>query len=521
MDKSTFSKSATEGFEQRRERYRNCDGASDWLNKNKLLVKRLFENVSVRDFVFEPFKKVFQVQGAPEQQILATITQVALANAVLAGLPGKMGVGVFISMGLEGWMAFIIAKRVGIQIKCMDDVWEYFGLLAATAVTILYLFRVFLNGAFALLSLIPGAFAITVFAELFVTNFVGLLFWFGFEEANRSGSFKLSPKRMVLKFGGRVKDLGKFQAGLIKRLANPANIKLVGGRLKLWLTGEVVVYDPALRGEVFSFSAMATLMSGNGDQLRGPLGEVFLESIRRAYSVQLGDASIEEIQSYFEGRTPEQLVGDINLVKGEMFEHLVEQSENLDGDVVISVLHEDRTFPGSDIVFTNLETGQEVAVSLKAVGDPSQIEHALMRYPDIPILTTEEMQEHFGDHPMVDYAPFSNSELEQVTEDNFDRLVHQLPEYDALHVVAGGVVAKTAGSLWPFVAAYLRKRITKDQLNEALTRVLGQSGTALASRLVWALALGPVFAWYLLARSILLITNPLMHDHEIKSSKEA
>ena len=40
-----------------------------------------------------------------------------------------------------------------------------------------------------------------------------------------------------------------------------------------------------------------------------------------------------------------------------------------------------------------------------------------------------------------------------------------------------------------------------------MVRVLGDSGKALASRIAWAMVLGPVFAWYLLARSVLLLTK--------------
>ncbi|QBG48147.1 hypothetical protein EGM51_12345 [Verrucomicrobia bacterium S94] len=500
-------------MKKRIERYRDTDVAKEWLSQNKALVQRLFETASIRDFVFEPFKKVFQVQSDTERQILATITQVSIANAVLAGLPGKLGIGVFVSMALEAWMAFSVARHVGIRIKDVNDIWKYFGLLAGTAVIILYIFRMLLNGAFALLSLIPGAFAVTVMSELIVTNFVGLLFWTGFEEVQRAGSFRI-PQGALGRLIARFKKLIKFQMKFIKKLGDPKNIRLVGGRLKSWLMGEIAVYDPAIRGEVFSFAAMATLVSGNTDQLNGPLGDVFLDSIRRAYSKQLGDASVEEIQAYFEGRTPDQLAGDVNLVKGEMFEQLIEHRENFDGDVIVAALHEDRTFPGSDIVFTNLESGQEIAVSLKAAADPSLIEHALMRYPDIPILTTHEMQEYFGDHPMVDFSTYSEAELEKVTEDNFDRLVDQLPEFDALHVASGGVAAKTASSLWPFTVAYLRRRITKDQLTQAMTRVLGESGISLSSRIIWGAALGPVFVWYLLARSIFMITNPFMTDEQ-------
>ncbi len=61
-----------------------------------------------------------------------------------------------------------------------------------------------------------------------------------------------------------------------------------------------------------------------------------------------------------------------------------------------------------------------------------------------------------------------------------------------------GVIA----ALWSFVIAYLRNRITREQLNNVFEKVLGDSGVKLASRLSYATIFGPLFAWYLLARGV-------------------
>ena len=135
------------------------------------------------------------------------------------------------------------------------------------------------------------------------------------------------------------------------------------------------------------------------------------------------------------------------------------------------------------------------------------LESKLLKYPDEPIHTTTEMEEYFGENPFVDYSQFSDNELETVTENNFELLVQQLQPIEATDVAAAGVSAKALGTLWPFVMAYIRKRIGQEQLERALVKVLGEAGVALASRLVWALIFGPVFAWYLLARSVLLLTQ--------------
>jgi uncharacterized protein YqgC (DUF456 family) len=57
-------------------------------------------------------------------------------------------------------------------------------------------------------------------------------------------------------------------------------------------------------------------------------------------------------------------------------------------------------------------------------------------------------------------------------------------------------------ALWPFVIAFLRKRITKEQLEKAFKQVLGKSGVKLASNIAYAALFGPLFAWFLLAKGV-------------------
>jgi len=54
---------------------------------------------------------------------------------------------------------------------------------------------------------------------------------------------------------------------------------------------------------------------------------------------------------------------------------------------------------------------------------------------------------------------------------------------------------------------YLRGRISDEQLGAAFTKVLGDAGVALAARVSYAVVLGPVFAWYLLARGVMGLTQ--------------
>ena len=59
-----------------------------------------------------------------------------------------MGVGIYVVMALEGWMAFRIARFVGIEVKTTKDIWKYFGALAASVGVILYAFEHSLDSLF-------------------------------------------------------------------------------------------------------------------------------------------------------------------------------------------------------------------------------------------------------------------------------------------------------------------------------------------------------------------------------------
>jgi hypothetical protein len=202
---------------------------------------------------------------------------------------------------------------------------------------------------------------------------------------------------------------------------------------------------------------------------------------------------------------PEQLMGVMNMIKGKLFERLVSHYENHDDDQWRAILHEDESYPGSDIIFTNEETGESMEVSLKATDSPAYVESALLKYPDIPVLTTEEVGQFFGDDSRVIATPLSDEELTRVTRENFDYMLEQLRSIDVAVGAAGGVAAGATIGLWPFVVAFLRERISQEQLAQACVRVLGDSGVALAARISYALLLGPVFAWYLLARGVMAL----------------
>ena len=205
---ATDNKGAKERLKEKLGRYKKIKKARRWLDQNNIRVKIIFENYRLRDFVLEPFKAVFDSpKKTIDNDIYSVITQVAVINAVLAGLPGKMGVGVYVSMALEGWMAFQIARHIGIRMVSPRDVWKYFGLLAATLGTIFYLFRALLGLGFSVFSMVIPFVNPLIFAELLVTDFIGVLFRVGFLEVQKNNSFAI-PIRMTTTMVPRQKRKG-------------------------------------------------------------------------------------------------------------------------------------------------------------------------------------------------------------------------------------------------------------------------------------------------------------------------
>ncbi len=487
-------------FKEKLKSYKYTEEAQSWLDRNTDRVKALFSDVRLRDFIFEPFRGVFSLSGEDaDSRIKQVITQVAVINMVLAGLPGKMGVGVFVSMALEAWMAFTIARAVGIRVRSVSDIWQYFGLLAGATVTILYLFKALLGFGYSAFSVIPGVNPL-IFAELFTTNLVGVLFWVAFQEAKETGSFKV-PMRMVKHAWSETKALFDFQYQSLKGVISPVNLKRIGTRLVSWLKGDIPVDHVRLRGDLMVTAALMYLKLGEYSKLEGPIGQEFIGAIQDRYP-ELHDASIEKIADHFSHYDTEQMFGVTNMIKGKLFERLVARAENADNDPLYAVLHDNESYPGSDIVFTNDETGEVIEFSIKASPSPYYLEEALSRYPDIPIITVSDHADQFAGDPMVQMFGMSNNELNAVTNENFDALLSQLTAFDAATMAGGGVAMGAIASLWPFTVAYMRKRITQEQLQQAYTKVLGDAGTALAARIGYALLLGPVFAWYLLARAV-------------------
>ena len=514
---------------------KSWNDAWQWFERNFEHLKQLADNEPLQRYLFAPLNELTDSFGnTTEGQVKATITRVAMANAVLAGLPGKLGVGVYVTMGLELWMAYRIASHVGIRLEKPGDIFRTFTAWTAVLGTIMFGFVHVLRGIFSLVSLLPPLVPATFVAELLATCFVGVMFWLAFDTARPGHTIDRRVLLGLLPDATRkTRRLFVYQLTALKQTCSPANLRLVAQRLRTFLIGDDRPSPARVRGESLASAAIAALLQGRVDQFEGPLGEVFLQSIRDRWAEVGANASAEEIGEFMNRQeyTQEQLEGVVNLIKGKMFEHLMVLHENADGDEWIARLHDDESFPGSDITLTDVTSGQEMEISLKATAYPGGIEEALLRYPDFPVVTTNDLADEFADDPSVSTVDWSSDDLEQITRSNLDALAAA----DASRFgVVEGLAAGTAGVrillLWPIVASYLRRtkpwerpsttgslqrEAALSELKSRLTAELGAGGVVLVKRLVLGVAFGPLYIWYLLARAVMELTPTVRAEESV------
>ena len=183
----------------------------------------MISDTPISEFILEPFSGVFKTKSdIVESDVYGVITKVAIINMVLAGIPGRLGIGVFVSIGFEIWMAFKIAQYVGFkEIKSYTDIARYLGLASGVFLLIFEAFKVAIGLAISLISAV-WPYSPIIFAELFVTNMFGLIFLFGFQNIMHSKSFNDIKFYQLFSM---TKKLTQHQWSLVKNVANKDNLK--------------------------------------------------------------------------------------------------------------------------------------------------------------------------------------------------------------------------------------------------------------------------------------------------------
>ena len=91
---------------------------SEWI-KSYELSKEYFPHLKtliVDDIDLDKIAK-FVSKTRKEEQVYKIITSIALINGSIAFVPGQMGIGIIVCRALEAYMAYEIAKTVGIKFE--------------------------------------------------------------------------------------------------------------------------------------------------------------------------------------------------------------------------------------------------------------------------------------------------------------------------------------------------------------------------------------------------------------------
>ncbi len=119
------------------------------------------------------------------------------------------------------------------------------------------------------------------------------------------------------------------------------------------------------------------------------------------------------------GYSDEEWMGIVNSAKGKYFEYLVVDRLNkgeMVGDVVLpegyhASLAKSMTQPGWDIEIDDGNGHLDEYLQLKATQSTAYVQEALLRYPDITILTTREVADHMPHNSMVLDSNISEKEI--------------------------------------------------------------------------------------------------------------
>ena len=110
---------------------------------------------------------------------------------------------------------------------------------------------------------------------------------------------------------------------------------------------------------------------------------------------------------------------------------------------------------------------------------------------------------------MVIASDFSNREIQEITESNFEELVDNLTPFSRLSgtsAVSMGVAGATIFSLLPFIVAYKRNKISLEKLKQACEKVFPKAGEELVYRLTLMVVFGHIYGWYVLAKTAISLT---------------
>lgn len=440
-----------------------------------------------------------------EQQVYRFILACSVFNAVLIGMPGDVGVLLLVAQAVEIVMAFRIAQLVGlIEISAVFSIKKLTKIitgLALTSVTVLYLFKFVLNSIFkTVANLTVGiAFPAVAFSTFATTLFYGLFLYLVFDEIKKFESIK---KLSFLSITRIVRNASKYTYNILKSSGKylfvdfPNLSKTIYKNIKDAFNVNQQ-FKAQIKGEFFFAGSLAYLLMGKFESLNGPFGKIYLDSWRKSFPTQLGDdATPEQIRDLANSYDAESLEKVLQNVNSKFFEILQVIRENADGDEWSAELSDVQNTEGHDAILRSRITGETVKINYKYTSDKNYIERHIQEHPDIPVIAPKEIQDKVNS-PFVSHV--DTETVERVTSENFEKLLNQ---YSNIELATGATavgVASYAVRLFPFLVAYYRDKITKEELGIAIKKFFPDITSRTINRIGMLTFFGPLYGLFILS----------------------
>lgn len=449
----------------------------------------------------------------------------SIFNAIFVGLPGTVGWGVAVSMAIEFIMAVQIAYMTGLMDKVSifnfkETRKRIFSLITAvglTTVSILYLIKKGLDLVFNTLS----SLVITGFAtgtSVFITTvFYGLFLYLAFSELKALEKEKLSYKSLVRVTGNAGKYTTKISWKLLTMIFKiPKIFKQIKTNVTDAFNSHTEI-KKIIRADLFQVTALAYILQNQEAALEGPFGKLWLKSVRLSFPNQLSEnASVSEIRELLKSYDADQIPKVLQNIKSKFFEVLEAQYENNDGDQFSTELITEQNNPGFDAIIVHSETKQRALINYKFTDDLGYIENHLQNYPDIPVVVPKDVFEQLkhtnlavnGD---IQSGNYEKDHITEINNENFEKIL----ETNAEIFLIGGVAAGGANltiRLMPFLYAYFRGRINKQQLQKAVTTFFPEITARQLNLILMLTLIGPVYGFFILANLGLKTSSMIFQD---------
>jgi len=189
-------------------------------------------------------------------------------------------------------------------------------------------------------------------------------------------------------------------------------------------------------------AALASLTMAEPTDTLSDQDALVLAALRRANG-SLAEQPIADIKTYLASLSDEQVPGLVSNVKGIMHEMEFVRLENDDGDSIYASMFGSPNHPDTDVLFTDMVTGDSWEIQLKATDNAAYVQDWIDTHPDGQIMVTEELAQQMG----LPSSGLANEELTTDVSDFVSRMIEQTDAPDiwdffpAISLISASIIA--------------------------------------------------------------------------------